>query len=534
MATPLVLYKMDQASSGRTPTNVNDTAAGTAVNLPIGYGTATAWTAIGAGDGMSFDGTGQAVSGSLSGTKVATALAGATAISIEAVVNTSSAANFAEIFGFQSNAFDDICDISIGGASAQIIVNGPSGTHVAFDCPLGLHHLLAVIDTTQATAANRILLYVDGSLASVNSSPTTPTYPTQNSAIDAGFTNYANNRIVIGCLTSAAAQSFVGPIYFAALYAAALTSGDASSHSTALLANNDADPNGGASLVAFAPDNAVAARAKAAPFFDRSAQPLPKPSKLLTWIPDGPVIAQRPPLIRLSYEPSAEPMPAPAKLYSWVTDPPLVQRSAPSQRQPGADGQRSVSVVAMAGWSPDPTAVTKGQSPLRMPLNSGGIPSISPWAPDPSAPSQPRAQIRAESALPVSGPAAPPPVLSWAPATQPGPATKPPVRADATALVGPPIVAAPVSLAWASDGQPAPRPQPARPLQQSSDGMPGIVAVFRGILDSPVIRWVRSKFQPASAEVLAPLIPVIIPPYEPGPLTIQPVDVVLTVFEANA
>jgi len=142
-----------------------------------------------------------------------------------------------------SNAFDELFTVATGGATAQVLVTAPGGTSVAFDCPVGLHHLMAILDTTQASSANRVLLEVDGTLASVNGTPTPATYPALNAAIDVGFTNWANNRIGAGCLTAAGTNALAGPLYAAILYSSALTPGDASSHSTALLANNDADPN---------------------------------------------------------------------------------------------------------------------------------------------------------------------------------------------------------------------------------------------------------------------------------------------------
>lgn len=247
-ATPLLLYLMDQASSGTTPTTINDTSTGTALNLTITYGTGS-WTSITSGKGMTFSATSGAVSGSLSGTKVATATSGATQATWEVVADTSSYTGFNDIAGLQNTSFDDWFSLITGSSGVnEVGVTGGGGT-VWYDVTPGLHRFQAVYDSTQATNTNRILLYVDGAAATVDSSPFAPTYPAQNTAIDTGFTNYANNRVAIGCLVSAGTQSYVGPIYYAALYAAALTSGDATSHNTALSATNgnDANPNGVAS-----------------------------------------------------------------------------------------------------------------------------------------------------------------------------------------------------------------------------------------------------------------------------------------------
>ena len=361
MATPLLLYKLDQAASGTTPTNVNDTSAGTALNLPISYGTATAWTSIAAGDGINFDGTGSAVSASLSATKVATALAGATKCTLEFVVNTSSASNFKAIGGIQSNAFDDICDVSIGGASAQISFNWTGGA-VAFDCPLGLRHIMVVLDTTQASSTNRILAYIDGSAAAVNSLPTPPTYPALNAALDAGFTNWANNRFSLGCLTNAAGNPFTGPIYFAAMYAAALTSADAAAHSAALLANNDADPNAG--TVAQAP---FRRRAMDLSAWDVDDQPAPRRRVSPVAMP---AVATRIPFRRQAvdlsqfYEPT----------YYWLGLRSALVQTPPAAQAPGFT--RPWLATATATWEPEERYLVRSRTlpppvapaPVRVPF----------------------------------------------------------------------------------------------------------------------------------------------------------------------
>lgn len=247
-ATPLLLYKMDQASSGTTPTTITDTSTGTALNLTHTYGGGS-WTSIASGDGLTYTATAGSVSSALNGTKVATALAGSHKATIEVVADTTSFTGFNQLMGFSATGAQGIFVVVTAGAAVnQVGIGGAAGTAAWFDVTPGLHRFLAVQDTDQATAANRLLLYVDGSLAPVDNTPFAASYPTLSAAIDVGFTNYANNQITIGCLTSAAVESFVGPIYYGALYAAALTSGDATSHNTALASNNDADPNAGAAV----------------------------------------------------------------------------------------------------------------------------------------------------------------------------------------------------------------------------------------------------------------------------------------------
>ncbi len=245
--TPLVMYKYDQASSGTSPTTINDTATGTAVNLTAGYGTAGAWTSITAGKGRTYDGTsGSAdISGSLASTKVATSLSGITTATMEAVIDTTGDPNGASILSFDTTSIKDLFYISTVSAATH---GGTSAIGISYNdafvgfCPetaVGLHVLHVVADTGQATAANRILCYIDGASVALTSA----TYPAQNTAVDALGTNYANNRLCVACDGNTTIGLAAIKIYFVALYATVMSSGTVSSHSTALLANNDADPN---------------------------------------------------------------------------------------------------------------------------------------------------------------------------------------------------------------------------------------------------------------------------------------------------
>jgi Concanavalin A-like lectin/glucanases superfamily len=238
MATVLWLAKIDSPSSG-TVSTISDSSTGTAVNLTC---TSVTGTSIASGVGASFGSSSGAVSGSLSGTKIATALAGATKCTLEGEFDTTSDAGFMDMLGLQATSFDDFCSMFTGSAGASRVAIAAAAGIVYYTVTPGRHRFMAVIDTTQATNTNRFTLYVDGTAATVDSG-VTPSWPVQNTAIDSGFTNWANNRLAIGCLISAGVQSFQGPVYIAALYSSALTSTDASGHNTAISSNNDADPN---------------------------------------------------------------------------------------------------------------------------------------------------------------------------------------------------------------------------------------------------------------------------------------------------
>jgi hypothetical protein len=95
----------------------------------------------------------------------------------------SSTSNYA-MFTFSANAFINTTDnIKVYVAVANVLQIGLETTAVYRD-PSAWYHIVLVIDTTQATAANRVKLYVNGSQVT---SFSTATYPSLNA--DIGFFN---------------------------------------------------------------------------------------------------------------------------------------------------------------------------------------------------------------------------------------------------------------------------------------------------------------------------------------------------------
>ena len=88
------------------------------------------------------------------------------------------------LLNFETN---DTLSFSWGNGSAAIIT-----TTQVFRDPSAWYHIVIAVDTTQATAANRGILYVNGSQVT---SFSTATYPTQNLNCDWMYNN-ANNRIM--------------------------------------------------------------------------------------------------------------------------------------------------------------------------------------------------------------------------------------------------------------------------------------------------------------------------------------------------
>ncbi len=98
---------------------------------------------------------------------------------------------FAGYDGSSSNAFflgftSDNLQMQFGGASANNIT-----TSAVYRDPAAWYHIVLAIDTAQATAANRVLLYVNGVQATAFSASN---YPAQNATCQFGLAN-SNNKI---------------------------------------------------------------------------------------------------------------------------------------------------------------------------------------------------------------------------------------------------------------------------------------------------------------------------------------------------
>jgi hypothetical protein len=92
------------------------------------------------------------------------------------------------IYWFGSNG-NNFVSVSINSSGNIVFAATVASTSVAsvttsasYTDTTNWHHIVVAVDTTQATAANRIIIYVDGSVAALSS----PTYPAQN-------TNLSNN-----------------------------------------------------------------------------------------------------------------------------------------------------------------------------------------------------------------------------------------------------------------------------------------------------------------------------------------------------
>lgn len=246
MATPLLAYKFNEASSGTAPTAILDSSAGTALNATITYGVSGAWTSIAAGRGLNYGGTATSVSGSLSGTKVQTALAGSTAVTVEWCIDSAlSATTYDSYLEIVDGSSTHVISMTINHSQGGLIFSAAEGAFPN-DCLIkctiptsGVLVIHVVVDSTQATAGNRVKVYVNGSLQSI----TIVDQIGLNAALDAGFT-WSTATLTMGAVGAAP----LGITYEGFIYASALNSTEVSAHATAIAANNDADPNAAAQV----------------------------------------------------------------------------------------------------------------------------------------------------------------------------------------------------------------------------------------------------------------------------------------------
>lgn len=298
MATPLLLYLLNEAASGTTPTTANDTSTGTAANLAITFQSGDGWATIGGGRGVQFFGSfasNLAKTGSLSGTKVQTAITGKTAACLELVATTT--ANSQGLIDLDDAGNNHCFSTYIDSGPTDIAVKAGDGQY-NFTVAAGLHHWMFAFNSGQP-AGSRIKLAVDGSPVSPSS---IANEVTSGIAIDVNM-DWSTSYLQINDRDS----FFAGETYFwfAALYASDIT-GTAAAHSAALLANNDADPNGAAAVF----------------------QPFARRSMMWLW-DEPPAVAQRR-VMRAQSGPSPTVMPAwrPKPQGVWDPDSELPWRAA--------------------------------------------------------------------------------------------------------------------------------------------------------------------------------------------------------------
>ena len=230
-------WPFDEASSGTSPTTAGDSEA-SPVDLAITFAGAGAWTTD-SGNGIAVDSSATyAQTATLLGTKL-DFLEGATTFSIEIVASLASDLNDLVFTLSGSSEILSIAKHWISSSHVAIYFAPNSGEFVWDTSGLGSgpHHFLLVYDSTEATDTDRLRLYVDGTLRTLTING--GTLPSSNQAIDLA----SDTRVTFGAFTDGT-FNWPAQIYWGAIADHAVDSTEASARSTALLADNDADPAG--------------------------------------------------------------------------------------------------------------------------------------------------------------------------------------------------------------------------------------------------------------------------------------------------
>lgn len=260
MVSPLLLYKFNEASSGQVPTSVADSSPGSPSDLTITYGTGTAaWEAIAAGDGLftgvhhGNDAGGTRVAGQI-GTKVSTALAATKTVTWEFVITVPDGV------ATDSGLIFDIASSSGSPQGLGGIYKFPFGNHfLIYDTagldlgrvgfpPTGVPTVVhVVIDTSQAVADDRIIVYYNG----VPQFVTTINVLPQNTTWSPSSTDYC--ALLGGPPVGTLDDVITATVYYAAVYSSALTVTQVLGRAFFLGNNNDYDPNSAVLMVESGP-----------------------------------------------------------------------------------------------------------------------------------------------------------------------------------------------------------------------------------------------------------------------------------------
>lgn len=238
----VVRYYLDEAASGSTPTQALDTSGvGSAFNLTLDYGASAemSYTEVSGNRGLdstATEGT-QGARGTVNDVsdKVRDALHGVTQATIEVVYD-------ADVFGLNGSRI-----VSLMGASAtfgvhgnptlpdnhlRLFVNGVEAIRTLTGMTGARKVLHMVLDTPQVTASDRLKLYLDGTqVTSFN----TTTYPAQNTTL-----SLSASTVVMVAGQGTGSRNINGRVFYAAIYAHALTAPEVSGNYNILALDDDA------------------------------------------------------------------------------------------------------------------------------------------------------------------------------------------------------------------------------------------------------------------------------------------------------
>lgn len=248
----VVRYYIDEAASGTGPTSVVDAAADP-FNLTPTYGAALAYVETDGDRGVESTATSgtHRLSGAIDNTsdKVRDAFGGVTQATIELVVDVQSvltSGNGSNVFGINETTVSGVGELMIraGGSAVptSFTVFWNSGLKDYWDLGTAARAVFhIVIDTTQASSADRVKVYRAGSEITSNvgnaiTQNDTLTLP--NGSVVCAFNNEA-----IG------SEAFVGTLFYGALYTSVFDATRVSDHYDVLTADDDTPAGGGSSIL---------------------------------------------------------------------------------------------------------------------------------------------------------------------------------------------------------------------------------------------------------------------------------------------
>lgn len=247
-------YLFDEAASGTTPTTVADSEASPA-NLTVTFTAGSQWTSIAAGNGIIGTSNAEdptAVSGDLDGGKFDTAFHGLKKMAIEFVATITQASGIAVMpltittAAFASHMVDlyfnrdggadarlDIYSNQIAEAAGDLCCRVPNAGTATNPFPTSVCVVRIEIDTAQATLADRCKVFYNGVQQTTTNDGVTQ---------DDTFSVTAGMQVIaLGAGGGFGEDGFTGSLYYLSIDNVV----PATDNTTALLADNDAEPGGG-------------------------------------------------------------------------------------------------------------------------------------------------------------------------------------------------------------------------------------------------------------------------------------------------
>ena len=241
-AVSIARYLLSEASSGTTPTtSADDTGNGNTLTVNYSSGDGN-WTSNSQGNGFDFTAVVTEADAAVlhfddisTNGNIGSSLDAVTEMSaiVDMVIDSANAGP-GRIFAISTGSANG--DFMIGAnGSRQLVLRWNNGADTVFPSIVSVRTVAVVVDTTQATAADRINVYYDGS--STPETLSSGSYPAQNTTL--ATINNTNRDVTIGN-RPANARGVNGQIYYAELFTGQLTTTQiADAHTQLTTVSND-------------------------------------------------------------------------------------------------------------------------------------------------------------------------------------------------------------------------------------------------------------------------------------------------------